>query len=154
MVKESVIIPMMVNKIRFTAPTGFVRFYDADLETLPLNIRYSEPDKKIFINDRLGVAWGEPISLTTSDKDSSLPFTVNFKLTTTLEIWNQTEVMKFDRLTSEKAKTIRYVQFKNAVNDGDTLLLSVPRPEEMASQIATHVSMKRLDKIEALLRTA
>lgn len=151
MLRDAVLVPGLVHRINFSGPTGFCRLLDAEARHLLLNMRLSEPEGQIFINTQRDGAWGEPMQISLSADGVPDRLSVFFKLTETLEIWNARDMLAFERFDAETGKEVRYCVLKNAANPGETLKLSVPRPEEMAAQIATQVAMRRLDALERKL---
>lgn len=151
MLQDTAIIPGVVNTIEFSGPHGFARFLDAEAQHVLLNMRLSIPERRIFLNTRNDGVWGEPDFLDLAGQEETDRVVVHLKLTDVLELWTSTMAMRFERFDAETAGNVRYCMLRNATNPGGTLKLSVPRPEEMAAQIASQVVLRRLDQIERQL---
>ena len=152
MLQDAVLIPGLETMIEFTGPNGFVRLVDAEAMHLLLNMRFSAPDGMLYLNTRTDGIWGEPEQMPLPEAEGPARQVVFFKLTDVLEIWNAEHRHRFERFDAGVAEQVRYCMFKNAKNPGETLTLSVPRPEEMAAQIAAQVAMRRLDTLERKLQ--
>lgn len=150
MLQDAVIVRGVVNRIEFTGPNGFLRLMDADARHLLLHLRFSAPEGMLFLNTQSDGAWGRPEQMPLPEQGTDRNW-VAFKLEDKLELWNSAGAFEFERFSAEAAGQVRYCVMKNAVNPGDTLKLSVPRPEEMAAQITAQVAMRRLDALERQL---
>ena len=152
MLQDAVLVPGLVSRIDFSGPHGFFRLLDADARHFLLNVRLSVPDGRIFLNTQADGVWGEPEELLLPDQEDAEQLTVSIKLAGFLEVWNSRQSLRFERFTAETGGQVRYCVFKHASNPGETLKLSVPRPEEMAAQIASQVALRRLDMFERRLQ--
>jgi|GEM_PF-6424024 len=152
MLQDSVLIPGLETRIDFSGPNGFIRLLDPDAQNLLLNMRFSAPDGMLYLNTQTDGAWGKPEQMPLPEAEGPARQTVFFRLTDVLEIWNAEHRHRFERFDAGVARQVRYCVFRNAANPGETLKLSVPRPEEMAAQIATQVAMRRLDRLERKLQ--
>ncbi|MGD9861579.1 MAG: hypothetical protein AB7S99_00040 [Pseudodonghicola sp.] len=150
MLRDAMLVPGIENRIDFSGPHGFVRLLNADASHFLLNMRFSAPEGRLFLNTQADGVWGAPRELPLAE--GSEQATVFFRLTDVLEIRNAEHSLRFERFDAETGRQVRYSVFKNAGNPGETLKLSVPRPEEMAAQIASQVALRRLDMLERQLQ--
>jgi len=152
MLQDAVLMPGLETRIEFSGPNGFIRLLDSEAQNLLLNMRFSAPDGTLYLNTQTDGVWGKPEQMPLPEAEGPARQTVFFKLTDVLEIWNAEHMHRFERFDAGVAEQLRYCVFKNASNPGETLKLSVPRPEEMAAQIVAQVAMRRLDTLERKLR--
>jgi len=152
MLQDAVLMPGLEIRIDFSGPNGFVRLLDAEAQHLLLNMRFSAPDGILYLNTQTDGIWGKPEQIPLPEKEGPARHRVFFRLTDVLEIWNAEHRHRFERFDAGVAGQVRFSVFRNALNPGETLKLSVPRPEEMAAQIAAQVAMRRLDMLERKLQ--
>lgn len=153
MLLSASVFPGIVHKIIFSEGHSFVRLLDADAQHILLYLRLSVPDNRVFINTRTDGVWGERTSLVLPKAGTPDRLSLSFKIESVLEIWNAHESLRFDRFDAATAEQVRYCILQNVSNQGDSLRLSVPRPEEMAAQISTQVAQRRMDMLERRLQT-
>jgi len=149
MLKNTLIIPNIVNTVTFSNGFSFLRLLDAKAEIL-LNLRLSVPDGKIFINDQpeIGV-WGKREEILLPPAHVADRFTLHFKVEKELVLWNSTASQTFERFGREHGENVRYSVMTGVQDTGKTLVSSVREPGEMAAAIASKVMLRRMDQLEA-----